>query len=257
MRVHSGIKTRRRPTTLTAAFTALILAAIVASPRLRAQEPQPPAPAATEAGRGAAEESEKKTKPAEDETEALRHSPLVRWIAEATGLTSPSKTSEENEAGLKKAYWICVFINFAIVVGALWVPLRKRLPGLFKGRTESIQQRMAEARQTSEEARARLAEVEGRLSRLDAEIAAMRHEADENARAEEKRSRAEAEEERRRIVAAAEQEIASAAAAARRDLKAYAGELAVDLAEKRIKVGPDADQALVREFTSLLGKDGR
>jgi F-type H+-transporting ATPase subunit b len=64
-----------------------------------------------------------------------------------------------------------------------------------------------------------------------------------------------AEEERRRIVAAAEQEIAMAANAARRDLKSYAAELAVDLAAKKIQVGKDADQALVREFTSHLGKD--
>ncbi len=49
--------------------------------------------------------------------------------------------------------------------------------------------------------------MEGRLSRLDADIAAMRREADENAKAEEQRILAAGEEERKRIVASSEQEI--------------------------------------------------
>jgi F-type H+-transporting ATPase subunit b len=147
-------------------------------------------------------------------------------------------------------------LNFAVVFFALWIPLRKKMPVLFRKRTDAIQQHIEEARKTSEEARRRLAEVEGRLSRLDVEITEMRREADENARAEGQRLAQETEEERRRIVASAEQEIALAAAAARRELKSYAAGLAVDMAEKKIKVGKDTDQALVREFTAQLGKDG-
>jgi len=44
--------------------------------------------------------------------------------------------------------------------------------------------------------------------------------------------------------------------AARRELKAYVAELAVELAEKKIRVSKDADEALVRAFTTQLGKDG-
>jgi F-type H+-transporting ATPase subunit b len=179
-----------------------------------------------------------------DETEAIRHSPPVRFIARTTGLS------------LDQAYWLSVLMNFAVVfVAVVWV-LRKNLPGIFKRRTDAIQQSIEEARKTSEEARRRLAEVEGRLARLDVEITEMRREAEENARAQDKRIQLETEEEGRRIVKAAEQEIAIAANAARRELKVYAAELAVDLAEKNIKVGKDTDQALVREFTSQLGKDG-
>lgn len=178
-------------------------------------------------------------------TQALKHSAAVRWLSRKTGLS------------VDQTYWACMVLNFAIVFFALWIPLRKRLPAVFKNRTNAIHQRIEEARKASEEARNRLTEVEDRLSRLDNEIADMRRQADENARAEEKRIMAEAEEERKRIVAAAEQEISTAANAARRDLKVYAGELAVDLAAKRIRVGQDADQALVREFTSQLGKNGK
>ena len=64
------------------------------------------------------------------------------------------------------------------------------------------------------------------------------------------------EEERKRIVTSAEQEIESAANAARRELKAYVAELAVELAEKKIRVSNDTDEALVRAFTAQMGKDG-
>jgi F-type H+-transporting ATPase subunit b len=134
--------------------------------------------------------------------------------------------------------------------------MRKMLPGYFKGRTATIQKGIEEARKMSEDARRRLAEVEGRLSRLDAEIAGMRREADENAKAEEQRLLVAGEEERRRIVASAEQEIEMAANTARRELKAYVAELAVQLAEKKIRVSNDTDEALVRAFTAQMGKDG-
>ncbi|MGZ4900718.1 MAG: ATP synthase F0 subunit B, partial [Candidatus Angelobacter sp.] len=134
--------------------------------------------------------------------------------------------------------------------------MRKMLPGYFSGRTATIQKGIEEARKMSEDARRRLSEVEGRLSRLDTEIAGMRKEADENAKAEEQRLLAAGEEERRRIVASAEQEIEMAANAARRELKSYVAELAVQLAEKKIRVSKDTDEALVRAFTAQMGKDG-
>jgi F-type H+-transporting ATPase subunit b len=176
--------------------------------------------------------------------DSVRNSPAVQWIAKKIGMT------------VDHAYWLCIGINFGVVFIFIAVMLRKKLPGYFSGRTAAIQKGIEEARKMSEEARQRLSEVEGRLSRLDADIAAMRSEADQNAKAEEQRIQAASEEERKRIVASSEQEISMAANTARRDLKAYASELAIDLAEKRIRVEKDADQALVREFTARLGKDG-
>lgn len=197
--------------------------------QLEAQEQNPNAPNKQEGGAG----------------DEVKNSPAVRGLARLTGL--------DNE----KAYWLSVLLNFGVVLLVIAWLVKKNVPGMFRARNESIQKRIEEARKTSDEARRRLTEVEGRLSRLDVEIAEMRREADENARAEEQRIQAEVEEERRRIVNAAEQEISAAAGAARRDLKAYAAELAVNLAEKKIKVNADTDQMLVREFTSQLGKDGR
>jgi F-type H+-transporting ATPase subunit b len=178
------------------------------------------------------------------EADAIRHSPSVKWIARHTGLTA------------NQVYWLCFVLNFAVIFFCMARLMRKMLPGYFKGRTSTIQQGIEEARKMSEDARRRLADVEGRLSRLDAEIAAMQREADENAKAEEQRLLAAGEEERKRIVVSAEQEIEMAANTARRELKSYVAELAVQLAEKKIRVSQDTDEALVRTFTTQMGKDG-
>jgi F-type H+-transporting ATPase subunit b len=176
--------------------------------------------------------------------DAIRHSPSIHWIASHTGMTDDL------------VYWVCIGLNFAVIfVGIGWL-MRKNLPGYFQGRTSLIQKGIEEARKASEEARQRLNDVEGRLSRLDSEIAAIQREAEENAKAEEQRIQAAGEEERRRIVASAEQEIEMTANAARRELKSYVSELAIELAEKKIRVSKDTDEALVRAFTTQMGKDG-
>jgi len=239
-----------RKTTLATAL-AILMAPLVASHALAghlqeakpvhtatAQEPKPES-----AAQKAESEIKKEAKGSSNE-EAVRNSWFVRWLSNKTGLS------------LDAAYWLCVVFNFAIVFFFLSALLKKKLPVFFKSRTELIQKRIEEARQASEDARRRLVEVEGRLSRLDVEITGMQREAEENARAEERRVAAAVEQERRRIVESAEQEISMAANAARRELRAFAADLAVDMAEKRIQVGKDADQALVREFTGSLGKDG-
>src|SRR5579864_9102817 len=198
-----------------------------------------------------AEEREKqekeKGKQKEEEgapADAIRHSPSVHWLARHTGMSDDH------------VYWISIGLNFAIIfLFMAWV-LRKFLPGYFQGRTSMIQKGMEEARKASEEARQRLSDVEGRLSRLDSEIASMQRDAEKNGRAEAERIQSAGEEERRRIVASAEQEIDMTANAARRELKAYVAELAIELAEKKIKVSKDTDAALVRAFTSQMGKDG-
>ena len=232
------------------AVLALVLfAAIAPAGALRAQESAKPAseattiPSAQEEPKSEKAEGREKVKEGQ-EADAIRNAPAVKWIARHTGLTND------------QAYWLCIGLNFAVIFVAIAGLMRKMLPGYFRGRTSTIQKGIEEARKMSEDARRRLSEVEGRLSRLDTEIAGMKREADENAKAEEQRLLAAGEEERRRIVASAEQEIEMAANSARRELKAYVAELAVQLAEKKIRVSKDTDEALVRAFTTQMGKDG-
>ena len=178
----------------------------------------------------------------EDEQAEFKHSGSVRLVARITGLS------------LDHAYWLCVLLNFAVVAGAILWASKKHLPTMFKNRTASIQQAMAEARKTSEEANRRLADIEARLSNLGKEIEEMRVAAENEAAAEEARTKAAAIEDARRIVESAEQEIAAAARAARRDLTAYAADLAVSLARKQIHVDAGTDQDLIRSFARQLSR---
>ena len=179
------------------------------------------------------------------EHDELKHSTAVKKFASMTGLS------------VEAAYWTFVVFNFAIMFGFIGWALKKNLPGMFRTRTETIRKGMDEAKRASEEANRRLGDIESRLSRLDSEIAEMKKKSEADAAAEEQRIRASAEEDGRKIIESAEQEIEAAAKAARRELKIYAAELAVSLAEKKIKVDEGTDEALVGSFVRQLGKAGR
>lgn len=180
----------------------------------------------------------------EDENAQFKQSASVKWIARHLGVTTD------------QAYWLCIVINFAVVAGLIGFGLKKKLPRFFRERTAMIQKGMEEARRVSEDANRRLREIEEKLGRLDSDIAQLEATAAAQGEQEAARLKSAAEEERKSIIQTAEEEIAAAANAARRDLKAYSAELAVSLAEKRIKVDGGTDQELVREFVDRLGRNG-
>lgn len=189
-----------------------------------------------------------------EENAQFKFSPSVRWMGSVLGL------------GVHGAYWLAFILNFAILALVIYLIWRSQIPAMFRSRTANIRRAMEEAGQASAQANQRLAEIEARLKRLDQEIAAMHQEAEREAVSEEEKLRLAAAEDARRIVQAAEQEIAAAASLARRELMAYAAELSVALAEKRIHIDQDTDVALVRGFAEQLGnglrngergKDGR
>jgi F-type H+-transporting ATPase subunit b len=185
----------------------------------------------------------------EDENAKFKNSWSIRKLAQFTHL-SP-----------EHAFWLATFLNFAVVAGAIVWAWKKFLPGMFRDRTLAIQKAMEEARKASTEARARLSEIEARLSRLDVEIADMRTAAEKEAAAEEARILAAAEADKRKVIESAEHEITAAVKQARRELAAYAADLAVAHAQKQIRVDAEADQVLVRGFAEQIAatnpkKDG-
>jgi F-type H+-transporting ATPase subunit b len=181
-----------------------------------------------------------------DESEQFKHSPSVRFLARITGLS------------LQAAYWLAIAVNFVVIALAIGWLVKSNLPAMFRTRTQNIRKTLDEARAASEDADRRLAEIEARLAKLDSGIAVMRSGAEAEAAAEEARIRAAAEEDAHKVIAAAEGEIEAAARLAQRQLKAFAAELAVTLAEKRIQVDAPTDHALVQRFTRDLGarRDG-
>jgi F-type H+-transporting ATPase subunit b len=192
-------------------------------------------------GRQLAHETREAAGEAKGENAEFKQSPSVVLIAKWTGMN------------LQHAYWLCVLSNFVVVAGVIFWAGRKYLPAIFRARTAAIRKAIEEAQRAGEEARRKLAEIESRLMKLDTEIAMMRDAAEKDAAAEEARIQAAAQEDARKMVEAAQQEIAAATKAARRELTAYAADLAVGLAQKQIHVDAATDQALVRSFAGELG----
>jgi F-type H+-transporting ATPase subunit b len=250
-------------TTFRAGLLALLLITVAGTASVCAQEqtaaPQNHEVKAAPPNRGPGQQLAHQTREAageeKDETEEFKQSSSVQFVARVTGLS------------LSNAYLFSVVLNFTVVAGVIvWAGL-KYLPGVFRGRTSSIQKAMQEAQKASEEARRRLAEIENRLMKLDGEIGMMRDAAEREAAEEEVRIHAAAQEDARKIIETAQHEIASAAKAARRELTAYAADLAVGLAQKQIRIDAATDQVLLRKFAADLGspqvageapgKDGR
>jgi F-type H+-transporting ATPase subunit b len=242
-----------------AALSLLLLASIIfLVPIASAQEHQPAAPtspteatghgqvAQPEHGDANAEKSEKAGNSIHEVEQQMKMSASVKALGKLLGIQDP-----------RTAYWVFWILNAAILGFLLHMFIGRKLPGMFRNRTSAIQRGIEEARKASAEASGRLTAIEARLSALDNEIASMRTNAEQEGRAEAERLRAATEEEKRSILASAEQEIAAAANIARRDLKNYAAELAVQLAEKRIIVSESDDRAILQNFSRNLGNGGK
>jgi F-type H+-transporting ATPase subunit b len=140
------------------------------------------------------------------------------------------------------------WINFAIIALAIIIPLSRFLPKVFRQRSTALSNHLETARKTTADANARLTAVEAQLSRLDDEIAKIRAQVEQESKQDEARIKATIDEERTRIVAAAEQEISVAAAQARRGLRHFAADLAIEQATQQLTLTPDADRLLIAEF---------
>jgi len=189
-------------------------------------------------GKGAKEEEE-------EENIGLKQSPMVKTLGAKLGLSPIA------------AYWLFWCLNFAVVLAAILWLIKSKVLVSMKERTALIRKSMDEARKASDAAMAKLKDIESRLTRLDGEVAGLKAQAERDFAVEEQRIKQAAEEDAKRVVEFAENEIATAAKTARRDLKAFAAELAVSLAEKKIQIDPQTDQHLVSTFTNDLGKDGK
>ena len=209
-------------------------------PAQAAPQPESPQKELVETSKGAEHGKEE-----EDEEAQFKYSPSVQWLGRHLGMNPEA------------AYWLFIGLNFAVVAGFIFWAIKKYAPSAFRDRTALIKRQLEEARAASEEANRRLSQIEGRLARLDSEIADMRSGAEKDSASEEQRLKAAAEEDKKKIITTAEQEIQSAAKMARGELKKFAAELAVALAEKKIDVTPQTDQALVKQFTDRLSDGGK
>ena len=224
-------------------LAALVVGVAVAPYHLVAQQTAPPAgqaSAATTALKPEAADSQ------EAQSQAFRlEGPLVKGTAKALNLPVTTVAS------------IFEIINFAIIVLGIGIPLVRWLPRFLSKRAEKVRTDIEAARMVTEDANSRLSAVEAKLASIGEEIQKFRVEVERECVQDEARIKSTLKEESERIVASAEQEIASAAAQARRGLRNFAADLAVDQAAKKLVLTPEIDRALIAEFVGDVAKGGQ
>lgn len=236
----SILNSRNRNRVFALALMAVLATGVASVPvRTFAQEASSSAPATAEKSSGQealpAQPGQVK-KEEEEEDNVYRHTALVQTLAKTFHM--------DVETTARLFEWI----NAAIILLCIIVPLAKFLPKVIRKRSQTLGHSLEVARKTTADANARLSAVEAQLSKLDEEIAKIRTQVEEESKQDEVRIKASIEEESVRIVAQAEQEIAAAAAHAQRGLRHFAADLAIEQASKQLTLTPEADKALISEF---------
>lgn len=225
---------------LSIVLLSVLAVGILSSVRSFAQE-QPPAQASASQDQAApafkpdAAPGQVKKEEAEEDN-VYRHTKLVESLSKMFHL--------DVETTARLFEWT----NFAIIALCIIIPLAKFLPKVIRKRSQTLSQNLEVARKTTADANTRLSAVEAQLSHLDEEIAKIRAQVEEESKLDEQRIKASIGEESARIVAAAEQEITVAAAQARRGLRHFAADLAIEQAAKQLVLTPETDRALISEF---------
>ena len=243
---YSSLHSRFSVKILWFALLAALVAVVLAAPfRLAAQAQQSaPAPQAKTAAQGQDLAGPEVAKSEQEDNSIYRHTPLVEAAAKALHLDTETMAR------------IFEIINFAIIALAIGIPLAKFMPRLIRKRSQTLRQDIETARKATDDANARLSAIEAKLSGLDQEIALVRAQVEQESLADQSRIQASLKDESERIVASAEQEIAVAAAQARRGLRHFAADLAIEQATRQLVLSPEADRALIAEFSADLGSTG-
>jgi len=210
-------------------------------PLAHAQSESAPAAAPSAGGHAQKEDPE--------ETNQFRHAPIVQTLAHTFGID------------VETAARLFEIINSAILIFVILFFIVKIVPKAIRNRNANIEKKLDEARLETKNANERLGQVEAKLAKIGDEIDAIRQQTERDMVGDEKRIKQALEDERQRIVHSAEQEIESAGAAAKRELKRFAAELAIDRAASRIQLTKESDQAMIerfgRDLTSEFSKGGR
>jgi len=146
------------------------------------------------------------------------------------------------------------WVNLVILFGGIFYFVRKPAARFFARRRLEIQNSIAEAAEVSEKAQAELARIRARVDSLEHELASIQAESAREAEEERGRILEQAAHESDRIVSQARREIDGLSRSARKDLRSYAAELAVKLAEGNLKkrIGREQQKRLTDRFVSGL-----
>jgi ATP synthase F0 subunit b len=147
------------------------------------------------------------------------------------------------------------WVNLLIFVGLFIYILRRPLSNAMRARRESIRRDLMRAQEERNAALAKLEEVEARLAKLDTEVASIREQSQREAAEERDRIHRSTEIETHKLREQAQREIESAGKAARQELREFAAEQSVRLAEEMIRrdIRPEDDARLVTLRVEELG----
>lgn len=232
------------------ASRALLVAGLLAFAMVFIASPQPAIAQAAAPGRNANvanaagnPATSETPKSEEDQERSFLNAPAVHKAARIMGVSEPMARD------------IFLIVNFLIIFLAIIIPLVRTMPKVFRKRSQTLRHSLELARQATEEARQRLTAVESKLAGLGDEIAAFRNQVEKESLEDEKRIKASLKDESERIVASVEQEISAAAAHARRGLRQFAADLAIEHAATQIKLTPDTDRELIHEFIGQVASE--
>jgi F-type H+-transporting ATPase subunit b len=169
-------------------------------------------------------------------------------------LASARAPEGEAEGKRERRELLYKFINLSLLVGALVFVLRKPLADFFAQRSASIRKGLEDGRKALEASQVQLKAVEEKLQHLEEEIAVFKASAGREMEAERQRLKLAAAEEAEKILQAARAQTEVAVRAAKLELKSYAAEQAVELAEEIIRRRlDDAERKkLVGEFLAQV-----
>ena len=163
------------------------------------------------------------------------------------------KSEKKGAMGEPSLAW--EWANFVLLAGLLGYVAVKQGGPFFTSRAATIRKGIDEAEKIKADSNARIAAINGKLGRLDAEIASLHETAENERRAAEQRLKEETDREIQRIGAHAGAELETAGKSERVALQRYAAQLALELAEIKVRarMSPNAEDALVQAFVHGLG----
>jgi F-type H+-transporting ATPase subunit b len=146
--------------------------------------------------------------------------------------------------------------NFAILAGVLVYFLRTPTTAYLASRATTIRSDLVAASEMRATATAQLADIERKLQTLPAELEALKRQGAEDVVAEQARIAQAAAIERERLIQQTRREIDTRLRVARRELTEHAAQLAVQVAEARIKrtITPEDQLRLVERYTTQLSE---
>ena len=172
--------------------------------------------------------------------------PPVAFAAPSSGSQAEHQAAAKEDAPEGIVSTIAKVFNFAVLAGVLVYFLKTPIVTYLASRSTEIRQDLVAAAELGEQARAQLKQIDERMKELPAELDTLRARGAEDMRA--------ASAERERLLEQTRREIETRLRIARRELTAHAADLAVTVAEQRIRrtITPDDQIRLVDRYAAEL-----